>query len=86
MAHTQSFLLLSILVLVTVIAIYGLRTFAGLRQARLHLLGEAAYRDLAERATGGQAAAIAGLANVHAELAEVKSQLNRIERILQSVE
>jgi hypothetical protein len=78
-AHAHTFLLLTILALVTILLIFGMKYFPAGRQAR-------AYRELAEKGVAVQSASAASLAAVHADFAEVKLKLAAIEKVLREVE
>jgi hypothetical protein len=54
--HANTFLLLTILGLVTILLIFGMKYFSVGRQARMRLANEGAYRELAERGAAAQAA------------------------------
>jgi Tfp pilus assembly protein PilO len=83
--HANSFLLVTVLSLATIVLIFGMKYFAGARQALLRFAGEEAYRDLAEKSAAAQAASAATLAAVQAELTEVKTRLTAIQTVLQQV-
>ncbi len=70
--HAHPFLLLSILVLLTVLIIFGMKYVAAGRAARIR---DDVERDLT-----------IGLASVKADLADMKGRLAAIEKILKEVE
>ena len=63
-----------------------MKYFSAARQAHGQLAGEATYRELADKATVLQSEAVAALAAVRAELAEIKVRLASVEKILKEVE
>lgn len=78
-AQANTFLLVTILFLVTVLLIFAMKYFSAARQARARLSEEGGYRELSEKAT-------AGLAAVQAELAEIRARLASVEKMLKEVE
>ena len=84
--HANTFLLLTILGLVTILLIFGMKYFSAGRQARLRFISEGAYRELAEKGAAVQSASAVSLAAVQADLAEVKLKLTAIEKVLREVE
>jgi hypothetical protein len=84
--HANTFLLLTILGLVTILLIFGMKYFSVGRQARMRLANEGAYRELAERGATAQAASATSIAAIQADLVEVKTKLVAIEKVLREVE
>jgi Tfp pilus assembly protein PilO len=84
--HANTFLLVTILLFVTIVLISAMKYFSAARQARSRITGEDAYRELAKRATAAQFEAAATLASVQAELAEIRTRLASVEKILKEVE
>ena len=54
--HANTFLLLTILVLVTILLVFGMKYFSAARTVHARANGEEAYRELAEKAVALQAA------------------------------
>lgn len=81
----HDFLLPTVLLLATVILVFGMRFASGAWQARWRLADEGSYRSLAETAAASQSATAASLAAARAELAEVKARLAAIEKTLREV-
>jgi ABC-type phosphate transport system auxiliary subunit len=79
----NTFFLLSLLTLLTVVAVFGMRYFSAARQAAARLAGDADHRLLATQATVAQAESAASL---KAELAEIRARLTSIEKVLKQVE
>ena len=84
--HANTFLLVTILLFVTILLIFGMKYFSAARQAHRLIAGEATFRELADKATALQSEAVAALAAVRAELADIKARLASVEKILKEVE
>jgi Tfp pilus assembly protein PilO len=84
--HANTFLLVTILVLVTILLVFGMKYFSAARQAAARIASDDGFRDLAATTTAAQAETIASLASLRSELTEVKSRLSSIEKILKEVE
>jgi Tfp pilus assembly protein PilO len=84
--HANTFLLVTILLFVTILLIFGMKYVSAARQAHAQITRETAFRELAEKAAAIQSEAVAALAAVRAELAEIKSRLASVEKILKEVE
>ncbi len=84
--HANTFLLVTILLFVTILLIFGMKYFSAARQAHARLTTDTAFRELADKATALQSEAVAALASVRAELLDIKSRLASVEKILKEVE
>jgi|KBSSwiStaDraftv2_1062776.scaffolds.fasta_scaffold2496000_2 signal transduction histidine kinase len=84
--HANTFLLVTILLFVTILLIFGMKYFSAARQVHARVSTDTAFRDLAEKATALQSEAVAALASVRAELADIKLRLASVEKILKEVE
>jgi Tfp pilus assembly protein PilO len=84
--HANTFLLVTILLFVTILLIFGMKYFSAARQAHALITRETTFRELAEKATALQSEAVAALAAVPAALAEIKARLASVEKILKEVE
>ena len=84
--HANTFLLVTILLFVTILLVFGMKYFSAARQAQRQIAGETTFRDLADKATALQSEAVAALAAVRAELADIKARLGSVEKILKEVE
>ena len=82
----DTFLLLTILTLLTVLLIFGMKYFTAARQTQQRLGQEGAYQELADKAAVAQTAGAATLAKLEADMKEMKTKLAGIERILREVE
>jgi hypothetical protein len=85
-AHANTFLLLTILVLVTILLVFGMKYFSAARIVHARANGEEAYRELAEKAVALQAANAASQAAIQADFSEMKIRLTAIEKLLREVE
>lgn len=70
----------------TVIAVFGIRAYATVQQAKARLGAEEAYRQIAEKAVAAQSETAAALAGLQAALSEVPARLAAVEKILKQVE
>jgi Tfp pilus assembly protein PilO len=84
--HANTFLLLTILVLVTILLVFGMKYFSAARTVHARANGEEAYRELAEKAVALQAANAASQAAIQADCSEMKTRLTAIEKLLRDVE
>jgi len=84
--HANTFLLVTILLFVTILLIFGMKYFAAARQARGQFSSETALRELTATVAALQGEATAALAAVRTELADIKSRLASVEKILKEVE
>jgi len=80
------FLLVTILVLVTVILVFGMKYFSAARQASLRVASEDGYRALAERTVKAQEAGAELLGAINAGLADIERRLASVEKVLKEVE
>lgn len=83
--HTHNFLVPTILVLATILLVFGMKYMSGARQARLRLGRDNTFRMMAEKATAAQSAMAESLATAKAELADVRARLGSIEKMLREV-
>ena len=72
--------------LATVLLIFGMKYFAAIQQAKSRLANDEAYRQLAAQATTAQAETAATLAAINATLADLKTRLSGVEKLLKEVE
>ncbi len=84
--HANTFLLLSILMMMTILLIFGMKYFSEARRSRDAILKEGVYLDLAEKMAGLQAASTASLTSLQADVATIREQINAIETVLKEVE
>jgi hypothetical protein len=80
------FLTTMVLMVASIVAVFGLRAFSAARIARLRQQDADAYRALAEQAALGQTENTAPLIGIQSGLAELKGRLAKMEAILQAVE
>jgi hypothetical protein len=84
---SESIYLLSIgLPLGTILLIFAMRYFSAVQQAKARLANDDAYRQLAARAADAQAETAVALSSIDATLADLKSRLASLEKILKEVE
>lgn len=84
--HANSFFLLSVLVLLTILLIFGMRAFAASRIARERNAGEASYRELATQITGTTTALATSLSTLETGIAAIEIRLAAIEKVLKDVQ
>jgi hypothetical protein len=71
---------------VAVVLVFLMKYIAAVRQARVQLGQEEAYRDLAATCAAAQAETPSAIADVAATLAEIRARLISIEAVLKQVE
>jgi len=84
--HANTFLLVTILVLITLVLLFGMKYFSAARQAMFRAASDDSLRQLAEMSATAQAASAASLTAVQSDVAEVKTRLAAIEKLLREVE
>jgi hypothetical protein len=84
--HASTFLLVTILVLVVILLIFGMKYFSGARTARLRITSEDAYGDLAARAVKAQEESATALSSLKSSVTEIEARLARVEKVLKEVE
>jgi Tfp pilus assembly protein PilO len=82
----QLYVLSIVLVLATILIIFGLKYGSAAYQARARSATEAAYRELAHIAVTTQSETASSLATMQAELAQITTRLAAVVKILQDVE
>lgn len=82
----DTFLLLTILTLVTILLVFGMKYFSAARQAQQRLAHEGAYQELADKVAVAQTAGAATLAKLESDVTEMKAKLSGIEKVLREVE
>jgi Tfp pilus assembly protein PilO len=83
--HSIVFSIMTTLVLLTIVFVFGMKYFSAARQTRALADNQDAYRELAELAATAQAASAASLSALQSDFAEMKSRLASIEKILSQV-
>ena len=79
--------LLSIsLVLVTILLVFGMRAFSAVQQAKVRIESDEAYRQIAEKAVAAASENTTALASIQAAMADVRTRLTAIEKVLKEVE
>ena len=84
--HAHTFLLVTILALVTILLVFGMKYFSAARRDNARVTREDIYRELAEKAVSVQSASAASVAAVQADFSEMKIRLTAIEKLLREVE
>jgi len=84
---SESLFLLSIsLVLVTILLVFGMRTFSAVQQAKVRIESDEAYRQIAEKAVAAASENTTALSSIQTALADVRTRLAAIEKVLKEVE
>ena len=86
MEHSITFLLLTVLAFAVVLLIFGMKYFSAGRIARLRAANDTSYKELAEKIAAAQTANASALAAVREDLAEIKSVLGSVSRLLKEVQ
>ncbi|CAN5652616.1 hypothetical protein BH10PSE5_BH10PSE5_21730 [soil metagenome] len=73
------------LVFATILGVFAMRYFATVTQARARLTEDNAYRLIAERAVSTQAQTATALDAMSATLADVRTRLASVEKMLKDV-
>ena len=80
------YLLTLCLPLGTVLLVFAMRYVSAVQQAKARLANDEAYRKIAETAATAQSETAAALASIGAALADVRTRLTAVEKILKEVE
>ena len=80
------YLLTICLPLATILLVFGMRYFSAVQQAKARLANDDAYRQVADRAVATQSDTAAALSSIQTALADVKTRLAAIEKVLKEVE
>jgi Tfp pilus assembly protein PilO len=80
------YLLTICLPLATIILVFGMRYWSAVQQAKARLANDQAYRDLAARAATAQSENAIALNAVNASLADLKTRIAALEKVLKEVE
>jgi Tfp pilus assembly protein PilO len=83
--HSTVFSIMTALVLVTIVFVFGMKYFSATRQTKALVDNQDAYRKLAELAATAQSTSAASLSALESDFAEMKSRLTSIEKILSEV-
>lgn len=73
------------LIFATILAVFAMRYFASVAQARARLTEDNAYRLIAERAVSTQAETATALDSMSATLLDVRTRLAAVEKMLKDV-
>ena len=80
------YLLTVILPLLTILIVFGMRSYAAVQQAKARLANDDAYRQLAENVSAAESRIAGSLAAMDANLSDVRTRVATIETILKAVE
>ncbi len=80
------YLLTICLPLATIVFVFGMRYWSAIEQAKARLANDDAYRDLAARAATAQSENVIALNAVNASLADLKTRIAALEKVLKEVE
>jgi Tfp pilus assembly protein PilO len=72
--------------LATVLLIFGMKYWSAAQQAKARVANDEAYRQIAAQAVSAQAETAAALASIDATLADLKTRLIAVEKMLREVE
>jgi len=75
-----------LLMLGTVVVIFGMKYLSAAWQARSRAASEDAYRDLARKAVEAESANATTLSSIQSELSDIGSRLAAVAKILKEVE
>lgn len=70
----------------TILIVFAMRSWSAVQQAKARLANDDAYRQIADRASTAQADTAASLASIQDSLAEVRTRLAAVEKVLKDVE
>jgi Tfp pilus assembly protein PilO len=80
------YLLTICLPLATILIVFGMKYFSAMRQAKARYENDEAYRQLADKAAAAQAETAIALAAINTTLADLKSRVMAVEKVLKEVE
>jgi hypothetical protein len=80
------YLLTICLPLGTILLIFAMRSFSAVQQAKARLAYDDAYRRIAEQAAATQSETALALSAIQTTLADVRTRLTAVEKILKEVE
>lgn len=70
----------------TILVVFGMRYVSAVLQARARLANDDAYRLVAEKAATAETDTVVALSSIQAALADVRTRLTAVEKILKEVE
>jgi len=80
------YLLTLVLPIAAVLAVFGMRSYASVQQAKARAADDEAWRKLAESAQAAQTQIATTLAAMEVNLADVRARMTAVETILKAVE
>ena len=69
-----------------IVLVFAMRYLSAWQQAKARLANEGAYRQIAETAAAAQTETASALAAIQAAMADVRTRLTAVEKILKDVE
>jgi Tfp pilus assembly protein PilO len=79
------YLLTILLPLWTILLVFGMKYFSSYQQARARMAEDQAYRQMTEKAAAAQSQTAAALVAIQDGLAELRTRLASVEKILKDV-
>ncbi len=70
----------------TILLVFGIRAFSAIQQAKVRDASDTAYRQIAEKAVASASENTTALSSIQATLADVRTRLTAIEKVLKEVE
>lgn len=83
--QSSVFFLITLLVLLTILAIFGMKFVVAGRASRADALHSIEYRQLAEESSASQQEAAASLKAIEADLSDLRSRVTAIEGMLKEI-
>ena len=80
------YLLTILLVLGTIVLVFGMRFYAVAYRVRVEVASADAYRDLADKSVSAESRHATSLSSMQTQLADMNTRLSGIEKILKEVE
>lgn len=72
--------------LAAVLLIFAMKYFSAVQQAKARLANDEGYRQIAAKVAAGQAETAVALASIDGTLADIKSRLAAVEKMLKEVD
>ena len=72
--------------LATILIVFGMRYVSAIQQARIRLANDDAYKRIAEQAAAAQTETASALSTIEMTLADLRTRLASVEKILKDVQ
>jgi hypothetical protein len=72
--------------LATILIVFGMRYVSAIQQARIRLANDDAYKRIAEQAAAAQTETASALSTIETTLADLRTRLASVEKILKDVQ